>query len=501
MRTILLLLTLLAIALPCLAQDTADEPPLSDDTYTCLGCHELIHPGLVEGWRKSRHAQVTPGEAIQKKGLALKVSAGDKVPEELRENVVGCAECHLLRPDAHADTFDHEGYNVHIVVSPKDCATCHIEEQDQYSRNIMSHAYGNLVENPVYMDLAQKVNGVPVLADGELKSKPQSDHAFAESCLYCHGTKLEVTGTEERDTILGVFEIPVIKGWPNQGSGRINLDGSRGSCTACHTRHQLSIEEARKPYTCKECHSGPDVPAYQVYSASKHGTIYSSVGDDWNFTNVPWTIGKDFRTPTCGACHVGLLVNLEGEVVAERSHDMSPRLPWRIFGLPYAHPQPKDTDVSNIRNKDGLPLPTALDGTFAEEYLIDEKEMDTRRETMQAICLSCHGKGWVDGHWSRFETAIEETNRMTLTGTNLLVRAWEEGLATGPADGGSIFDEYGEKVWNDIWLFKSNHVRFASAMMGGGDYGVFYDGRYHVQERIAALKDWLDRGIKVKNSK
>jgi hydroxylamine dehydrogenase len=56
--------------------------------------------------------------------------------------------------------------------------------------------------------------------------------------------------------------------------GRVNLDGSRGACSACHTRHRFSIEMARKPYTCKECHVGPDVPAFKVYSASKHGNIF-----------------------------------------------------------------------------------------------------------------------------------------------------------------------------------------------------------------------------------
>ena len=49
-----------------------------------------------------------------------------------------------------------------------------------------------------------------------------------------------------------------------------------------------------------------------------------------------------------------------------------------------------------------------------------------------------------------------------------------------------------EKKWSDIWLFFANTTRFASAMGGGGDYGVFADGRYHLNERILALKDWLD---------
>jgi len=46
----------------------------------------------------------------------------------------------------HADTFDHNGYDIHIVVSPGDCRTCHAQETEQYSKNIMAHAYKNLPE-------------------------------------------------------------------------------------------------------------------------------------------------------------------------------------------------------------------------------------------------------------------------------------------------------------------------------------------------------------------
>lgn len=105
-----------------------------------------------------------------------------------------------------------------------------------------------------------------------------------------------------------------------KGVGRVNPDGSKGSCSACHARHQFSIEMARKPYTCSECHQGPDVPAYKVYSVSKHGNIFSSVGKEWDFNAVPWRVGKDFTAPTCATCHVSLLTTEEGEVIVERTH-------------------------------------------------------------------------------------------------------------------------------------------------------------------------------------
>jgi hypothetical protein len=189
---------------------------------------------------------------------------------------------------------------------------------------------------------------------------------------------------------------------------------------------------------------------------------------------------------------VSLLVDLDDEVLAQRSHQMTNRLSWRTFGLPYAHPQPKSPDTTPIRNAEGLPLPTSLDGTFAGRYLIDEAEQQRRRTTMKAVCLACHDTSWVRGHFDKYDTVIAETNDSVRAATTLLERAWAQGLAEGPAAGSSPFDEAVERLWMDSWLFYANSVRFASAMGGGGDYGVFADGRYALSKRLAELHEWLE---------
>ncbi len=265
----------------------AQEPSSSEDTEGCLMCHASTHPGIVADWLNSRHAKVTPAEALQKEKLARRVSA-DSVPEYLAMTAVGCAECHTLNPEKHRDTFAHGGYQVHTVVTPEDCATCHPVEKGQYEQNIMSHAHVILIDNPVYGSLIASVNGIQDF-DGTRTSLADPEEATNfESCLYCHGTEVGVQGTATRETVLGEMEFPILSGWPNQGVGRINPDGSMGSCAACHARHQFSIQTARKPYTCSECHKGPDVPAYRVYEVSKHGNIFSSMNKDWDFENVPW---------------------------------------------------------------------------------------------------------------------------------------------------------------------------------------------------------------------
>jgi hypothetical protein len=201
-------------------------------------------------------------------------------------------------------------------------------------------------------------------------------------------------------------------------------------------------------------------------------------------------VGKDFTAPTCGTCHVSLLTTPEGEVVAERSHVMNDRLPWRIFGLIYAHAHPKSPDTTVIKNKAGLPLPTELNGDPASKYLINTQEQQKRRKVLQQVCFSCHTQQWVDGHWARFENTIKTSNEMTLTATELIIKAWEKGAAKGLAQNDSIFNEAIEKKWMEQWLFFANSTRMSSAMMGT-DYGVFDNGRWYMAKDIQEISDWL----------
>ena len=462
---------------------------ISQATQACISCHRQVTPGIVAEWEKSVHAHITPAMAMKKPKLERCISAKD-VCSRLDNVVVGCAECHTLNPGSHKDTFEHNGFRVHVIVTPQDCAVCHPVEVKQYDKNIMSHAYANLVKNPVYQNLVDTTDGVQSFIHGKLVYKNPDLKTKADSCLYCHGTKIEVKGFKTVQTDMGAMKFPVLTGWPNNGVGRVNPDGSLGSCASCHPRHSFSIAVARKPYTCAECHKGPDVPAYKVYMVSKHGNIYYSQGSKWNFKAVPWVVGKDFTAPTCATCHVSLITDSSGRVIARRTHEMNDRSPWRLFGLIYASPHPKSPDTTIIRNKMGLPLPTELTGEPVSKFLISKKEMKRRLNRMENVCLACHGRSWVDGQFARLKQTIKTTNEMTLAATKILLAAWHKGAAKGLSNGDSIFNEAIEKKWVEQWLFFANSTRFASAM-AGADYGAFANGRWYMSKNLQEMLDWM----------
>ena len=93
---------------------------------------------------------------------------------------------------------------------------------------------------------------------------------------------------------------PLPTTWPNTGIGRINPDGSLGSCTACHGRHRFSKAQARTPETCGKCHVGPDHPQLEVYNESKHGILYHAKTREMNLESDKWEAGVDYSAaPTC----------------------------------------------------------------------------------------------------------------------------------------------------------------------------------------------------------
>ena len=93
---------LLGTASAAETKEVVVDAKISNESSTCLQCHGPLTPALAAEWRQSAHAA---------KG-------------------VGCYECH--RADkTNPGAFEHNGATITVIVSPKDCGSCHQAEVDQ----------------------------------------------------------------------------------------------------------------------------------------------------------------------------------------------------------------------------------------------------------------------------------------------------------------------------------------------------------------------------------
>jgi hypothetical protein len=316
---------------------------------------------------------------------------------------------------------------VAAAVTPKDCSRCHPDEAKQYSQS--KHA--NTIEIMWKLD--------PWLNKGM-----NSDFERTTGCFHCHGTVLKM-----KDGVLDPAT------WPNAGVGRLNLDGSLGSCTSCHTRHRFSVMEARKPEACGQCHLGPDHPQIEIYMESKHGDIYTAHGDtyNWDAAGGTWTAGVDYRAPTCAGCHM----SGSGKVMG--THDTTERLAWETQA------------PITVRPEDFKPFPAKVNH-------------EVERQKMKDICLQCHANTWTDGHFVRLDQVVVDYNEIyAKPAMKVLGELYDKGLL----DQSKAFDENLEVEWYELWHHEGRRARFGAAMMAP-DY-TWWHGFYECKKRYNSFME------------
>jgi formate-dependent nitrite reductase cytochrome c552 subunit len=178
----------IAVSLPASAAD-----PEKAVKGKCMTCHKEKSPGLYNQWHASEHAL----------------------------HNVTCYDCHSAK-SGEPDAFEHEGALIATLVTPKDCSSCHEKEATEVGNSYHATAGEILESKDAY--LAHAAGGHPAAIAG---------------CQSCHGAKITIDPKSPNTLSVST--------WPNSGIGRINPDGSRGACTACHTRHSFDKAQARRP--------------------------------------------------------------------------------------------------------------------------------------------------------------------------------------------------------------------------------------------------------------
>ncbi|HHL40841.1 MAG TPA: cytochrome C552 [Deltaproteobacteria bacterium] len=369
---------------------------VSAKNQDCIDCHlkKSVGEGGIRDWMESRHAA---------KGI-------------------GCFECHGADKE-DADAFEHEGDYIAVVVTPKDCARCHktISEEFQASRHAgaagfidsLDNVLGNIIEGPAAAD---------------------------SGCRQCHGSVVRVLEDGRLDPAT----------WPNSGMGRINPDGSKGSCSACHGRHRFSKAQARQPENCGKCHMGPDHPQIEIYNESKHGILYRANIDDMNLDNPKekWIAGRDYQYPTCVTCHMSATDS------QPLTHDVGKRISW----------------------------------TLRPEVSIKLDDWEKKRKAMKDVCTSCHSPEYVDNFYVQYDSVVTLYNeKFGRPAKEAMEKLRSSGKLTP-----TPFDEKIEWTYFELWHHEGRRARMGASMMGPDFtqwHGFYEVAKHFYNEFIPELRE------------
>jgi hypothetical protein len=328
---------------------------------------------------------------------------------------INCYNCHEAIKGQ--ESLEHRGFVIAKKVTAANCRQCHETEYQQYLRSrhaapAWAAVTGEEGFTAEQIAFGERYHKGAVARPAHPLAKREGEAATSIGCQKCH----EV--------------------------GRPNADGSIGSCTACHARHAASVELARTPETCGQCHMGPDHSQIEIYHESKHGVLFNAQRAHMNLKARPKSLTTaDMPVPTCATCHMS---GLEGQKV---THDTTERLSYWLF-----------QDVSEKR----------------PNYALGQANM---KET----CLKCHTTKRIEQFYKEAEDVIGSTNDLAQEADALMKKLRDEKLLTPEP-----FDEPIEFVAFDLWHYYGRTAKHG-AFMGGADF-VQWHGFYELVAKLTEIK-------------
>ena len=368
---------------------------LSAESRACVTCHEKKTPGIVAQWRDSKHGA---------QGIA-------------------CWECHNADAKNPA-AFKHEGATIVTAVTPEACAPCHGEIVAEFQK---SH----------HASAAKFIGSL----DNVLGEVVEGRLAAVNGCWQCHGSTLTFLKNADGSLQKSTLGAPVLDPatWPNTGIGRVNPDGTRGTCSACHSRHVFSKAMARQPEVCGKCHLGPDHPQAEIYEESKHGIAYRTRKGEMKLDADKWIVGRDYTAaPTCATCHMSATASLPV------THDVGARLSWTLRPV----------------------ISKKLDG------------WEKKRADMKGVCTNCHGGAFIESFYKSYDDTIDLWNTKFAQPAQNVMNALREAGKLTPTP----FDEEIEWTFYRLWHHEGRRARM-DASMQGPDF-VQWHGFFEVAENF-----------------
>jgi nitrate/TMAO reductase-like tetraheme cytochrome c subunit len=335
------------------------------------------------------------------------------------KNGLNCLDCHQVAQGQKGT--NHNGFVINITVTPANCRSCHeaIYQQFLQSRHAAASwaaVAGDKDFKPEQVAFAEQYQPGGVKRPPNALASLEGPAATTSGCASCHSV------------------------------GRPHEDGTIGNCTACHARHTSSVEFARLPSTCGQCHLGPDHSQMEIYTESKHGLMFAAQRGLLNLSAPPGKLTtRDMFVPTCATCHMS---GINGRGV---THDPSERLSYHLFA-----------EVTK-------PRPNAI----------------RAQAKMKDICMQCHTPSLVERVYKEAEAVVESTNEKVLAGRAVMDGLRKDGLLTGNA-----FDQPIEFKYFDLWHYYGRTSKHG-AFMGGADF-VQWHGNYPILQHLVEIRSGAD---------
>lgn len=313
---------------------------------------------LAKGIEKSPciecHKDVTPG--IVKQFLDGPMGQSGEV---------NCSDCHGAKHKGPDDAHLAE------IPTPKTCARCHEEQVKQFDEGKHSLAW-------VAMEAMPMLNHQP----GPIRSEGY------KGCAGCH--KIGYKDAQ-----------------------KLHVRYGTGACDSCHTRHAFKKSEALDPRACQTCHMGFDHPQWEMWSTSKHGTI--------------WQIeGNSGRAPTCQTCHM-----------AGGNHAVMTGWGFLALRLPEDDPKWLEDRVEILKalgvlDEPGNPTERLEVVKAGKVARLTKEEFEAQRQKMLKTCAQCHSESYAKGQLEAADQIIREADHVMAEAIREVRALYKEGILKVP---------------------------------------------------------------------
>ncbi len=364
------------------------------------------------------HRKVTPG--VVEQHLSGKMAAAG----------VDCSACHGTAHQAMDD------FRLAAMPTPATCAECHEKQVKEFQAG--KHDLAWIASDSMPMMAHQ-----PRAVAGE----------GYKGCSSCH--KIGAKPEEQR----------------------AKFRYGNAQCDACHTRHSFNKSEALDPRACQTCHMGFDHPQWEMWSTSKHGTIWQIEGQGSK------------RAPTCQTCHMpdgdhGVMTSW-GFLAVRLPEDDQEWLADRVVIL----------QALGVLDKDGNPTPRLELVKAGKIARLTKEEFQAPRDKMLAVCSRCHGASYAKGQLDEADQVVRDVDRVFAEAIREVQALYQDGILEMPAGwsfGPDLLQFYEAKssIEQELYLmFLEYRMRtFQGAFHMNPDYMHWY-GWAPMKETLQKIKD------------